>query len=831
VSVEGRLAWTGDRPGDARRPADPDLSGEAPGDTSAETRLEVPLEMDLSLDVDLHLPSAAGRTRLPSPVARLVAAPGRGGRLLHLRSLPGRPGTVVEWPAWAERAVVTALREAGIVRPWRHQVEAAEAAWAGRHVALATGTASGKSLGYLLPALSAVVAGGRELSGRGATALYLAPTKALAADQLAAVERLDVPGLRAAVYDGDTPADDRRWAREHAGLVLTNPDMLHHALLPGHARWSSFLRALRFVVVDEAHHYRGVFGSNVALVLRRLRRVAARYGSDPTFVLASATSGDPAGTARSLLGLDVEVVDDDTSPRGGTHVALWEPPLLPGGGEHGAPTRRTAIAETGELLADLVADGTRTLAFVPSRRGVEAVAGTARRHLHEVDPALAERVAGYRGGYLPEERRALEADLREGALLGLATTSALELGIDVAGLDAVLVCGWPGRRASLWQQVGRAGRRGQDALAVLVARDDPLDTFLVHHPEAVFDVDVEATVLDPGNPYVLAPHLCAAAAELPLVAADLELFGQTTSGLLDALVDRGALRRRPGGWYWTRSERATELADLRGGGGEPVRIVEVSTGRVIGTVDEAASHHSAHPGAVYVHQGGAWQVRELDLEDRVAFVEATSDEVVTQAREVSDVRVLEVREQVDWGLCRLHLGVVEVTAQVVAFVRRELRSGRMLGEERLDLPQRRLRTTAVWWTMPEDLLQRAGVGADAVPGAAHAAEHAAIGLLPLVATCDRWDVGGLSTALHPDTGMPTVFVHDGHPGGAGFAERGYRAAAAWLRATRSVLADCSCEAGCPSCVQSPKCGNGNDPLDKPGAAALLDALLAGAPRA
>ncbi len=577
------------------------------------------------------------------------------------------------------------------------------------------------------------------------------------------------------------------------------------------------------------HHYRGVFGSNVALVLRRLRRLAARYGAEPTFVLASATTGDPATTGRSLTGLDMRVVDDDASPRGGTHVALWEPPLLPGGGERGAPTRRTAIAETGELLADLVADGTRTLAFVPSRRGVEAVAGTARRHLQEVDPGLAPRIAAYRGGYLPEERRELEAGLREGRLLGLATTSALELGIDVAGLDAVLVSGWPGRRASLWQQVGRAGRRGQDALAVLIARDDPLDTYLVHHPEAVFDQDVEATVLDPENPYVLAPHLCAAAAELPITSADLELFGGESRALLDALVERGALRRRPGGWYWTRTDRATDLADLRGGGGEPVRIVEAGTGRVIGTVDEAASHHAAHPGAVYVHQGGSWQVSDLDLEDRVAMVEPTSDEIVTQAREISDVRVLAVREHVDWGRCRLHVGTVEVNAQVVAFVRRDLRSGRMLGEEPLDLPRRTLRTTAVWWTLPEDLLTAAGIAPADIPGAAHAAEHAAIGMLPLVATCDRWDVGGLSTALHPDTGMPTVFVHDGHPGGAGFAERGYRAAAAWLRATRTVIGDCACESGCPSCVQSPKCGNGNDPLDKAGAAVLLDALLAGAP--
>jgi DEAD/DEAH box helicase domain-containing protein len=770
-----------------------------------------------------------GEGALPAPVARLVAPAGRAERLLHVHTLTARAGTRVPWPAWADPEVVRALEDVGVTSPWAHQADAAEAAHAGRHVALATGTASGKSLAYLLPGLSAVRRGTEEPSGRGATMLYIAPTKALAADQLAAIEALAVPGVRAALYDGDTSPADRRWAREHAGVVLTNPDMLHHALLPGHARWSPFLRSLRYVVVDEAHHYRGVFGSNVALVVRRLRRLAARYRAEPTFVLASATTGDPAGTALALTGLETHVVTRDASPRGGTHVALWEPPLTAGGGEHGAPTRRTAVAEASELLADLVVAGTRCLAFVPSRRGAEAVAAGARRLLDEVEPGLGARVAAYRGGYLPEERRALEADLREGRLLGLASTNALELGIDVAGLDAVLVCGWPGRRASLWQQAGRAGRRGGEALAVLVARDDPLDTFLVHHPEAIFAQDVEATVLDPSNPYVLAPHLCAAAAELPVTEPDLALFGPQARPLLDALTRRGALRRRAGGWYWTRPDGASGLADLRGTGGDPVRIVETGTGRVVGTVDHDASHHSAHEGAVYVHQGDVWRVTSLDLDAHVALVEPAPGDMITQARQLSDVSIVAEREQCRWGDAVLTLGTVDVTSQVVAYVRKDLRTGQVLGESPLDLPARTLRTTAVWWTLPEAVLATAGVAPADVPGAAHAAEHAAIGLLPLFATCDRWDIGGLSTALHPDTGLPTVFVHDGHPGGAGFAERGYRKAPAWLRATRAVLEDCPCETGCPSCVQSPKCGNGNSPLDKRGAALLLDVLLAKAP--
>jgi DEAD/DEAH box helicase domain-containing protein len=721
---------------------------------------------------------------------------------------------------------VEVLGAAGISAPYEHQATAAQLAHDGVHVVVATGTASGKSLTYLLPTLSAVLEGCSAPTGRGATALYLSPTKALAADQLDALERLGLAGLRAATYDGDTPSQERDRIRNHANYVLTNPDMLHHGLLPGHPRWASFLRALRYVVVDECHVYRGVFGSHVAAVLRRLRRVAARYGAEPVFVLASATVSDPSGSAGRLTGLPVAAVTDDASPRGRTTLALWEPPLTELSGEHGAPVRRTATAEAADLLADLVVEGARTLAFVRSRRGAEAVALTARRLLTEVDPDLAGRVAAYRAGYLPEERRALERALRRGSLLGLATTNALELGVDVAGLDAVLLAGYPGTRASLWQQVGRAGRSRGDALGVLVARDDPLDTYLVHHPAALLDRPVEATVLDPSNPYVLAPHLAAAAAELPLTEADLPDFGPTAAEVVEQLCTAGLLRRRPAGWFWTRRDRASDLADLRGAGGAPVRVVEDRTGRLLGTVDRGAAHGAVHQGAVYLHQGETYLVRSLDLDDGVALVDPAPDlDWTTSAREVTDIRILETRRSQAWGETGLHLGVVEVTSQVVAFLRRRVATGEILGEEPLDLPPRTLRTVAVWWTVTEGQLGQARLEWADVPGAAHAAEHAAIGLLPLVATCDRWDVGGVSTAMHPDTGTTTVFVHDGHPGGAGFAERGYEAAAAWLGATRDAIAACECTDGCPSCVQSPKCGNGNDPLDKAGALRLLDVVL------
>ena len=776
----------------------------------------------MTAHADIAVPSQAS----PAPEALLARLErGRAERVVHVHRLPPRPAVLADWPDWSDPDVVAGFAQVGVARPWAHQLEAAEHAWAGRDVVVSTGTASGKSLAFLLPALSAA----RGAPGRGATTLYLAPTKALAADQRRALGSLAIPWLRAATYDGDTPDAERDWVRAHASYVLSNPDMLHRSILPGHRRWAAFWRSLHFVVVDECHVYRGVFGSQVAAVLRRLRRVARRYGADPVFLLASATVAEPAAFAAALTGRPAVAVTADASPRGERLVALWEPPLVDLPGEHGAPVRRSALAETADLLTDLVLEGASSLAFVRSRRGVETVANLTRAHLSEVDPSLGERVAAYRGGFLPEERRALEADLVSGRLRALATTTALELGIDVSGLDAVVLTGWPGTFMSMWQQVGRAGRSARGALAVLVARDDPLDTYLVHHPEAVFGGPVEAAVLDPDNPYVLAPHLLAAAAESPLVEEEVADFGAGARSLLDDLTDRGMLRRRPTGWFWTRPERACDLTDLRGTGGSPVQVVEQDTGRLLGTVDPEAADRTVHEGAVYVHQGQTFLVQALDLADGAALVRPARPEYSTTARVRTEVRIIGEAAAQDWGPTRLVLGDVEVSSQVVSFLRKRLVTGEVLGEQALDLPVRTLRTKAVWWTLAPEQVAESGVGPAALPGALHAAEHAAIGLLPLVATCDRFDVGGVSTVLHPDTGLPSVFVHDGHRGGAGFAERGWAAAPEWLAATRRAIATCECADGCPSCVQSPRCGNGNDPLDKPGAIAVLDVLLSSRP--
>ena len=764
--------------------------------------------------------SALGRRSLPEQVR-------------HVRRLPARPADPVPWPAAAPESFVRAADRLGVKRPWSHQVRAAESAIAGRHTALATGTASGKSLAYQL-ALSIARA-----EDPRARALYLAPTKALAADQLAGWRSLadaGVPDLLAGLYDGDTERADRVWAREHATVVLTNPDMLHVGILPHHERWASFFRNLAFVVIDEAHTYRGVFGSQVAILLRRLRRIAAHYRRDApqtVFLGASATSATPGRHLAQLVGVDEEqvtAVTEDGSPHGAVTVAFWQPELTDRHGENGAPLRRSATAAAADLVTDLALQQVRTLAFIRSRRGAEAIASTAKRQLEEVEAGLGTRVAAYRSGYLPEERRELEERLRSGRLLGLASTPALEMGIDVAGLDAVVVAGWPGTRASFFQQIGRAGRAGDESTAFFVASDDPLDAFLAEHPESVFDTGVEDTVLDPANPHLLGAQLCAAAAEMPLTPADLDRFGDPESvrTLVDRLVEQGLLRRRPAGWFWTHPEHAAALVSLRDDGGGPVDIIDVETGSLLGTMDSPQTHYQAHPGAVYTHQDRTFEVLELDEDAHAVIVQRAWPDFTTQARDVTAVEIEQVVERVtvDDGTLAWNLGEVRVRTQVVSFQRKALVSGEVLGEEPLELPARELFTQAVWFEAPSEALVRTGLTTDRLPGALHAAEHAMIGMMPLVASNDRWDIGGVSMVLHPDTGAPTVFVYDGRPGGAGFAERGFRQARRWVAATAEAVRSCECEGGCPSCVQSPKCGNRNSPLDKAGAVSVLEFLAA-----
>ncbi|KAF0836590.1 DEAD/DEAH box helicase [Nocardia caishijiensis] len=747
--------------------------------------------------------------------------------LTHVAELPARAARTTSWPDWVPSELVNALSAQGIERPWAHQTRTAELASGGEHVVVSTGTASGKSLGYQLPVLTAL------LDDPRATAMYLAPTKALGADQLRAVGSLihDNPLREAhpASYDGDTPAEVRQWVRANARWIFTNPDMLHVGVLRSHQRWSRVLRNLRYVVVDECHAYRGVFGSHVALVLRRLRRLARFYGADPVFILCSATSAEPAEAASRLIGAPVTAVTEDGSPRGARTVALWEPPLSTTvTGENGAPVRRTATGEAAKIMASLVAEGARTLTFVRSRRGAELIALEARRVLAETAPELRENVAAYRAGYLAEDRRELEHALSRGDLLGVASTNALELGVDIAGLDAVVIAGFPGTVASFWQQAGRAGRRTQGSLVLLVATDDPLDTYLVHHPEALLERPIEATITDPHNPYILGPQLLCAALELPLT--DAEVTDLQAAKVLADLAGQGLIRRRPGAgrlparWHVTAQSQPHDAVDVRGGLGTPVAIVDAESGRLLGTADAGRAPATLHDGAVHLHQGETYLVDELDLAGGVAFVNEVDPGFTTSARQVTSISIETVLRERTFGAVTAASAQVAVTNQVIGYLR-TLVTGEVLDQVELDLPAHTLHTKAVLYTVTPRLLAAARISDDQLPGALHAAEHAAIGMLPLVAGCDRWDIGGVSIAEHPDTGAPTVFVYDGQPGGAGFAERGFAQLSAWLSATLEAIRSCGCQEGCPSCVQSPKCGNGNNPLDKAAAERLLAAVL------
>jgi len=747
--------------------------------------------------------------------------------LRHVAELPAREGRRRPWPAWAEPDVVRAFTDRGISSPWAHQVEAADLVHAGRHVVISTGTASGKSLAYQLPILNALATDPR------ARVLYVSPTKALGHDQLRAAHALTaaVPRLgdvAPTAYDGDSPSEVRRFARERSRWLFSNPDMVHLALLRNHARWAVFLRNLRYVVVDECHYYRGVFGSNVAMVLRRLLRLCARYSAHPaatpTVIFASATTASPGATAAELIGQPVEEVTEDTSPQGARTVALWEPALRADIiGENGAPVRRSAGSEAARVMADLIAEGARTLTFVRSRRGAELTAVAARARLEDIAPELTETVASYRAGYLPEDRRALERALVDGQLRGLATTNALELGIDIAGLDAVVLAGFPGTVTSFWQQAGRSGRRGQGALVLLVARDDPLDTYLVHHPAALLDKPIERVVIDPANPYILGPQLLCAATELPLEDAEVRTLG--AEEVAEGLVDDGLLRRRSGKYYPAPGVDPHPAVDIRGSTGGQIVIVESETGRLLGTAGVGQAAASVHTGAVYLHQGESYVVDSLDFDEGMAFVHSEDPGYATFARELTDIAVTGAGERQAFGSVTLGLVPVSVTSQVVGYLRRRL-TGEVIDSIELDMPAQTLATTAVMYTITPETLHSNGIDALQIPGSLHAAEHAAIGLLPLVASCDRGDIGGLSTAVGPEAdGLPSVFVYDGYPGGAGFAEQGFRRAITWLGATAAAIEACECPSGCPSCVQSPKCGSGNEPLDKAGAVRVLRLVL------
>ena len=738
-------------------------------------------------------------------------------QIVHARFLPGRAARFGTLGRALHPDLKTWLDANAIERFYTHQVAAVEAIRRGEHVAVVTSTASGKTLCYNLPVIDAL------LADPEARALYLFPTKALAQDQVDTLREFGLPAISVATYDGDTPQRERRPIRERARLLLSNPDMVHLGILPQHFRWKAFLHGLRFVVIDEMHVYRGVFGSNVANVIRRLRRLCRFHGSNPQFICTSATTANPEEFAARLLGLPVTVIDDDGAPSGPKWFALWNPPLI--NGERSAAARKSALGEATGLFADLVGQGVRTIAFTKARKITELIARYAGARLREASPELAGRISPYRAGYLPEDRRRIERRLFDGDLLGVVSTSALELGIDVGGLDAAVLVGFPGTIASMWQRAGRAGRGAEPSLAVLIAQDDALDQYLMRHPDYLFERPCEHAVIDPTNSYILTRHLRCAAAEIALIEPDLQLFGERARDLVGSLVDTGELAPRRGRWHWTGKGRyPAQEVDIRSASGPAFRIV-IPPRRTIGTVESARVFEQAHPGAVYLHQGDAYRVTELDIAGRIVRVSPAAVDYHTQPKTTIDLTIRRPQASRPWGPTTMQFGEVEVTTQVLGFARKQLFSDTVLGIEPIDLPPQSLQTTAFWFEIPEDLERRVREAGLDFAGGIHALEHAAIGVLPLFAMCDRWDIGGVSYPAHPQTGTPVIFIYDGYPGGVGITEKGYALGDALMTATREVIEACPCDSGCPSCIQSPKCGNLNEPLDKRAALMLLEGLL------
>ncbi len=736
------------------------------------------------------------------------------GQIVCERFLPPRRARYAELSPPLPEPLDAALRRRGIERLYSHQVEAVSAVRRGEHTVVVTATASGKTLCYTLPVLETLLADPR------ARALYLFPTKALAQDQADTLAGFELPDVPAATYDGDTPPGQRRQIREEARIILTNPDMLHLGILPQHRRWAALFRHLRYVVLDDMHIYRGVFGSHVALVLRRLQRLCRLYGSSPVFVGTSATIANPAEVASRLLGVPVTVVDRDGSPAGPRWVVLWNPPLV----DRARARRRSAYTEATALFTYLVRAGVRTIVFTQARKIAELIYRYARENLREHAPHLADRIRSYRAGYLAEERREIERLLFTGQLVGVVSTSALELGIDVGGLDAAILVGYPGTIASTWQRAGRAGRGTGEALVILVALEDALDQYLMRHPDYLFERPVEHAVIDPDNPYILAAHLRCAAAEAPVGPADAEVLGPRVEEVARLLEEHGDLRRRGAGWVWAGSGYPAQEVEVRSASGETVRIVD-ARGKVIGTVDTVRACEQVHPGAVYLHQGETYVVTGLDLERRVATAVPADVDYYTQPRTTTDVAIVRPLRHRSLGPTTVVHGLVEVTTQVIACARKRLFSEETLGEDPLDLPAQTLSTAAVWFAIPPTLAADVRARGLDLAGGIHAVEHAAIGVLPLLAMCDRWDLGGVSYPVYPDLAGPAIFIYEGHPGGVGITEKGFELVEGWLEATLEAVEACPCEAGCPSCIQSPKCGNLNEPLDKTAAVRLLRGLL------
>jgi DEAD/DEAH box helicase domain-containing protein len=732
-------------------------------------------------------------------------------RLVHDDSYEARRPRLTSIPDELNPTVKQALAAAGIEELYSHQAEALYKAFEGPTI-VTTGTASGKSLCFQLPTLQTLSA------DRTARALYLYPTKALAQDQARALHGFGLHKLiRPAIYDGDTPRGERAAIRKRSNLILTNPDMLHVGILPHHPAWGELFANLAFVVIDEAHVYRGVFGSHVANVIRRLRRIAAIHGTEPRFLLASATIANPTELAERLTGhANFNLVDRDGAPRARRRMAMWNPPLL----DEELGIRGSALYEAAELFSELIGAGAKTICFMKSRKGVELILRHARDRL---DAETAERIAPYRGGYTPQQRQDIQRRLSAGQLLGVVATDALELGIDVGELDAAICVTFPGTVASLRQMWGRAGRRGR-GLAVYVAGEDALDQFFCRHPSEFVGRAVEAAILDPHSPEIYAEHLLCAAHEAPLTDSDAPILGENWRAYAGELTDAGFLRERATGFVPTRADDypAARTA-LRSASADSFALVDGSSGELFGTVELGRAFGTVHEGAVYLHMGRSYQVLDLELAGRRALLEPFDGDYFTQAKREIMIFITRLSDQRETCGVTLSFGEIVYAETVLGYQRKRLQDHEVIDFQALDLPTVEFATRALWYEL-DDLVAAEPFPPELLLGSLHALEHGQIAVLPLIAMCDRWDIGGLSTNLHPQTGGPAIFIYDGHPGGVGITRRGYDEFERLVGDAQRLIGECPCRSGCPSCVQSPKCGNLNEPLSKRGALELLRRL-------
>jgi len=760
----------------------------------------------------------------------LVSLTDYSQQIVHIERIPHQGAILEKLDNPLHPSLQTCLKSLDIPALYSHQAKALNTVLAGKNVIIATPSASGKTLCYHLATLDALV------HDKDSRALYLFPTKALAQDQLRSLRQIvsllpsPIPTHRGqaispaamATFDGDTPQDERANIRRQARVVLTNPDMLHLGILPNHQSWSRLFRNLKYVVVDETHIYRGVFGSHVANVLRRLRRLCAFYGSKPQFICCSATIANPQEHAQNLAGLPFEAVVEDGSPHGEKYFTFWNPPLI----DEAKTGRRSSNSEAAFLLKELVQKEIRSLVFASTRKLTELIYIYTQEQL---PPSLRDKISPYRAGYLPEDRRRIEHQFFEGELLGLVATTALELGINIGDLDATVLTGYPGSIASAWQQAGRSGRSTHSSLSFLIAFENPLDQYLMRNPDFFFTKNFDNAITNPDNPYILKPHLLCAAWEKPLQDKDEEFFGPTTGTMLVELEQEGRLKRREVRWHPAPSIfYPAQDINIRSTSGQVYAVIDGQDGQLLETVEASVAFFQVHPGAVYLHQGESYLIKELDLARRIAWVEPRPVDYYTQTMEIHEIRIKKQLKENDCHGVKVYFGDVDVTITVVGFKRKKQFTEEVITEEHLDLPPQNFPTKALWFDLPQKAINRIADERLDFHGGLHACEHAAIGILPLFALCDRNDIGGVSTPLHPDTGKAQIFVYDAHPGGIGIAEKGFEMILQLWQATLKAVEECPCPDGCPSCIQSPKCGNNNQPLDKEAAIVLLEELGASA---